>query len=138
MDKTVELLTKILSGSEDPEVTALSEAIKARHGITMPLEKPVTLSPGVETLVRDVKTCRGIRSTHIASCPSPFHPRVRTIPACFVTETPTEDLAGFGLSALAPRAIANPQPPYSTAHLTHAFGDKLICRIATEKGCENP
>ena len=41
MDKTVELMTKILSGSADPDVTALSEAIKARLGITMPPEKPV-------------------------------------------------------------------------------------------------
>ena len=32
LDRTAELLAKLLSGSEDPEVTALSEAVKAKLG----------------------------------------------------------------------------------------------------------
>ena len=34
LDRTAELLGKLLSWSEDPDVTALSEAVKARLGIT--------------------------------------------------------------------------------------------------------
>ena len=37
LDQTAELLAKFLSGSEDPDVTALSEAIKAKLGIAEPL-----------------------------------------------------------------------------------------------------
>ena len=36
LDRTAELLAKLLSGSEDPDVTALSEAVKAKLGITEP------------------------------------------------------------------------------------------------------
>ena len=45
LDCTAELLAKLLSGSEDPDVTALSEAVKAKLGITEPLPKPALLSP---------------------------------------------------------------------------------------------
>ena len=34
LDRTAELLAKLLSGSEDPDVTALSEAVKGKLGIT--------------------------------------------------------------------------------------------------------
>ena len=40
LDRTAELLAKLLSGSEDPDVTALSEAVKAKLGITEPLPRP--------------------------------------------------------------------------------------------------
>ena len=36
LDRTAELLAKLLSGSEDRDVTALSEAVKAKLGITEP------------------------------------------------------------------------------------------------------
>ena len=39
LDRTAELLAKLLSGSEDPDVTALSEAVKAKLGITEPLPR---------------------------------------------------------------------------------------------------
>ena len=45
LDRTAELLAKLLSGSEDPDVTAPSEAVKAKLGITEPLPKPALLSP---------------------------------------------------------------------------------------------
>ena len=44
LDRTPELLAKHLSGSKDPDVTALSEAIKAKLGITEPLPKPAPAS----------------------------------------------------------------------------------------------
>ena len=34
LDRTAELLANLLSGSEDPDVTALSEAVKAKLGVT--------------------------------------------------------------------------------------------------------
>ena len=43
LDRTAELLAKLLSGSDDPDVTALSEAVKAKLGITEPLPKPALL-----------------------------------------------------------------------------------------------
>ena len=36
---------KLLSGSKDPDVTALSEVVKAKLGITEPLPKPAPASP---------------------------------------------------------------------------------------------
>ena len=57
LDRTAELLAKLLSGSEDPDVTALSEAVKAKLGITEPLPKPALLSPspGLSMLAADLK-----------------------------------------------------------------------------------
>ena len=37
------------------------------------------MSPGVELLTRDVRSCRGIRSSPMNTCLSPFLPRVRTV-----------------------------------------------------------
>ena len=37
LDRTAELLAKLVSGSEGSDVTALSEAVKAKFGITEPL-----------------------------------------------------------------------------------------------------
>ena len=64
LDRTAELLAKLLSGSEDPDVTALSEAVKAKLGITEPLPKPAPLlpSPGLSTLADDLKRSRVLRS----------------------------------------------------------------------------
>ena len=60
LDHTAELLAKLLSGSEDPDVTALSEAIKAKLGIAEPIPKPElpSLSPGLSTLAEDLKRSR--------------------------------------------------------------------------------
>ena len=57
LDRTAERLAKLLSGSEDPDVTALSEAVKAKLGITEPLRKPALLSPspGLSTLADVLK-----------------------------------------------------------------------------------
>ena len=40
LDRTAELLAKLLAVSEDPDVTALSEDVRAKLGITKPLPKP--------------------------------------------------------------------------------------------------
>ena len=82
LDRTAELLAKLLSGSEDLDVTALSEAVKAKLGITEPLPKPALLSPsaGLSTLADDRKRSRVSRLLPKVTCPSPFHPRARTVP----------------------------------------------------------
>ena len=63
LDRTAELLAKLLSRSEDPDVTALSEAVKAKLGITEPLPQPALASPsaGLSTLAEDFKrsSCPG-------------------------------------------------------------------------------
>ena len=80
-DKTVELLKRVLGASEhDLDLSALSAALKTKLGLS-DLKKPSpTMSLGVALLTRDVKSCRGIRSSPMDTCPSPFHPRVRTMP----------------------------------------------------------
>ena len=82
LDRTAELLAKLLSRSEDPDVTALSEAVKAKLGITEPLSQRALLSPspGLGTLADDLKRSRVSRLLPKVTCPSPFHPRARTVP----------------------------------------------------------
>ena len=60
LDHTAELLAKLLSGLEDADVTALSEAVTAKFGITEPLPKLALASPspGWSTLADDLKRSR--------------------------------------------------------------------------------
>ena len=69
------------------------------------------MSPGVELLTKDVKSCRGIRSSPMDTCPSPFHPRVRIVPCCSVGDTTEAEMKGYGLAALATLATVCPSPP---------------------------
>ena len=57
LDRLAEPLAKLLSGSEDPDVTALSEAVKAKLGINEPLPRPALLSPsaGLSMSADDLK-----------------------------------------------------------------------------------
>ena len=110
LDHTAELLAKLLSGSEDPDVTALSEAIKAKLGIAEPLPKPElpSLSPGLSTLAEDLKRSRVSRLLPKVACPSPFHPRARTVPMADLQDVPVTEIERRGLSALAPLAGVSP------------------------------
>ena len=74
LDRTAELLAKLLSGSDDPDVTALSEAVKAKLGITEPLPKPALLSPspGWSTLAGDLKRSRVSRCYPRSLAPALF------------------------------------------------------------------
>ena len=76
LDRTAELLAKPLSGSEHPDVTALSEAVKANLGITEPLAKPAPASPppGLSTLAEDLKQSRVSRLLPKVTYPRPFRP----------------------------------------------------------------
>ena len=112
LDRTAELLGKLLSGSEDPDVTALSEAVKAKLGITEPLPKSALLSPspGLSTLADDLKRSRLSRLLPKVTCPSPFHPRARTVPIAELQDVPVTETERRGLSALAPLAGVSPSP----------------------------
>ena len=112
LDRTAELLAKLLSGSEDPDVTALSEAVKAKVGITEPLPQPAlaSASPGLSTLADDLKRSRVSRLLHKVTCPSPFHPRARTVPIAELQDVPVTETEKRGLSALAPLAGIPPPP----------------------------
>ena len=107
---TAELLAKLLSGSEDPDVTALSEAIKAKLGITEPLPKPElsSPSPGLSTPANDLKRSRVSRLLPKVTCPSPFHPRARSVPIAELQDVPVTETEKRGLSALAPLAGVSP------------------------------
>ena len=74
LDLTAELLAKLLSGSEDPDVTALSEAVKAKLGITEPLPQPAlaSSSPGLSTLADDLKSSRVSRCYPRSLAPALF------------------------------------------------------------------
>ena len=126
LDHTAELSAKLLSGSEDPDVTALSEAIKAKLGIAEPLPKPSpsprlsTLaddlkrsrvsrpSPRLSTLADDLKRSRVSRLLPKVTCPSPFYPRARTVPMAELQDVPVTEIEKRGLSALAPLAGVSP------------------------------
>ena len=110
-DRTAELLAKLLSGSEDPDVTALSEAVKAKLGITEPVPKPALASPspGLSTLAEDLKRSRVSRLLPKVHCPSPFHPRARTVPIAELQDVIVTDTEKKGLTALAP--LAGVPPP---------------------------
>ena len=110
LDHTAELLFKLLSGSEDPDVTALWEAIKAKLGIAEPSPKPElsSPSPGLSTLAKDLKRSRVSRLWPKVTCPSPFHPRARTVPMAELQDVPLTEIEKRGLSGLAPLAGMSP------------------------------
>ena len=112
LDRTGELLAKLLSGSEDPDVTALSEAVKAKMGTTEPLPKPVLalLSPRLSTLTDDLKQSRVSRLLPKVTCPSPFHPRARIVPIAELQDVPVTETEKEGLTALAPLAGVQSPP----------------------------
>ena len=108
----MELLSRVLgAGDEDPDLSALSAALKAKLGLSELKKPPSTMSPGAELLTRGVKSCRGIRSTPLDTCPSPFHPRVRTVPVCTIGDSTEAEMEDYGLAALAPLATVYPSPP---------------------------
>ena len=73
LDEIMELLSRVL-GAGDEGLSVLSTALKTKLGLSDLKKPPRTMSPGVELLTRDVKSCRGIRSSPMDTCPSPFYP----------------------------------------------------------------
>ena len=93
LDPTAELLAKLLSGSEDPDVTALSEAVKAKLGIIEPLPKPAlaSASPEWSSLAEDLKRSTVSRLVPKVTCPSPFNPRARTVLIAELQDVPVTE-----------------------------------------------
>ena len=112
LDRTVELLAKLLSGSEDPDVTALSEAVKAKLGITEPLPQPALASPspGLSTLAENPRRSRVSGLLPKVTCPSTFDPCARTIPIAELQDVPVTETEKRGLAALASLAGIPPPP----------------------------
>ena len=71
-------------------MTALSEAVKAKSRITEPLSKPApaSTSPGLSTLAEDLKRSRVSKLLTKVTCPSPFHPRARTVHIAELQDVP--------------------------------------------------
>ena len=100
LDRTAESLVKLLSGLEDLDVTALSEAVKAKLGITEPLPKPALLStsPGLSMLADDFKRSKVFRLLPKVTRPSPFHPRARTVQIADLQDVPVTETEKRGPS----------------------------------------
>ena len=109
---TAERLAKLLSRSVDPDVTALSEAVKAKLSITEPLLKPALLSPspGLSTIADDLKRSSVSRLLPNVTCPSAFHPRARTVSIAELQDVPVTKTEKRGVSALAPLGGVSPSP----------------------------
>ena len=105
-------LAKQLSRSEDRDVTPLSEAVKAKLGITEPLPKPALASPspGLSTLADDFERSRVSRLLPKVTCPRLFHPRAGTVPIEELQDVPVTETEKKGLTALAPLAGVPPPP----------------------------
>ena len=112
LDRTAKILAKLLSRSKDPNVTSLSEAVKAKLGVTEPLPQLAlaSTSPGLSTLADDLKRSRVSRLLPEVTCRSPFHPRARTVPIAELQDEPVTETEKRGLSALA-RLAGVPPPP---------------------------
>ena len=112
LDGTSELLAKLLSGSQDPDVTALSEAVKAKLGMAEPLPQPALASPSpaLSTLADDLERSRVSRLLPKVTCPSPSHPRARTVPIAEPQDVPVTESEKRGLSTVAPLAGVPPPP----------------------------
>ena len=102
--ETMELLFRVLfAGDEDPDLSALSAALKTKSGLADLKKPPSTMSPGVELQTKDVKSCEGIRSSPMDTCP-----RLPTVPVCSVGDTTEAEMKGYCLAALAPLATVYP------------------------------
>ena len=112
LDETMELLCRVLgAGDEDPDLSALSAALKAKLRLSELKNPSSTLPLGVEPLTWGVKSCRGIRSTPLDTYRSPIPPRVRTVPVCTIGDSTEAEMEGYGPTALAPLATVYPSPP---------------------------
>ena len=91
-------------------MTALSEAIQAKPGIVEPLPKPElpSFSPGLSTLAEDLKRSRVSRLLPKVTCPSPFHPRDRTVPMAELQDVRVTEIEKRWLSAPPPLAGVSP------------------------------
>ena len=67
-------------------------------------------SPGFTSLADDLKRSRVSRLLPKVTCPSPFHPRTRTVPIAELQHVPMTNAEKKELTALAPLAGRLPPP----------------------------
>ena len=132
LNETMELLCRGLgAGNEDPDLSALSAALRANLGLS-DLKQPFpTISPGVEPLTSDVKSCRGVLRCPMDTCPSPLHPPVRPVPFCSVGDNTEAEMKSYGLAALAPVATTQPSCP------SGGTGDPGVPGRRTKSNCHS-
>ena len=119
LDETMESLSRVLgAGDEDPDLSALSAALKTKLALSDLKKLPPTMSPGVELSNRE--SCRSFAATQWTPVLAFFHPRVSTVPVCSVGDTTEAEMKGLGLSALAPFATVHPSA------LSGGTGDKHV------------
>ena len=143
LDETMELLSRVLgAGDENRDLSALSAALKTKFGLFDLKKPPPSMSPGVELLNKDVKSCRDIRSSPMETCISRFRPCVRTLPMCSVGDTTEAEMKGYGLAAPAPLATVYPSAPSGgTADTgvpgrgTKAIATANFPRVRSQKKC---
>ena len=83
---------------------------------------PPTMSLGVKMLTKDVKNCKGIRSSSMGTCPSPFHSHVRIVPSSTVRYAFQAEMKSYGLAVLSSLAIIHPLPSTNAARGTGGWG----------------
>ena len=117
LNPTAELPAKLLSGSEDLDVTAMSEAVRAELGIDEPLTKPAMASPspGFTSLADDLKRARVSSLLPSVTCPSPFHPPSRTVTIAELQDVSVTRAAKRELTVLAQLARKLPPPSDQTS-----------------------
>ena len=103
-NRTAELLAKLSSGSQDPDVTALSEAVRVKLAITEPLTKTAMVSPSprLTSLGDELKRSSVSRLLPKGTCPSPFHPRARKVPIAELHDVPVAEVEKKERTALTP------------------------------------
>ena len=80
------------------------------------------MTRGVELLKRGVKSCRGIGSSPVDTCPSVFHRLVMTVPVDNADDTSEPEMKTYGLGALAPLAITYRSSPADATVATGGWG----------------
>ena len=98
-------------------MTALSEVVRAKLVITKPLTKPALASPspGLTSLADEIKRSRVSRVPPKVTCPSPFHPRARTVPITELQDVLVTEADKRELTALAPLVGKLPPPSDPTS-----------------------
>ena len=79
------------------------------------------MSRGVELVTWDVKSCRGIRSSPLDTCPTPLIPRVSTLPVFNVGDTFNAEMKSYGLIAWAPWTITHLSAPIAATFGTSGW-----------------
>ena len=100
-----------------PDMTALSEAVRAKLGISEPLTMPAMASPspGLTSLADHLKRSSVSRLLPKVTCPGPFHPRATTVAMAELQDVPVTEAKKNELTALATLAgrLRRPSDPTS-------------------------